>query len=300
MCALTGFLLISSLTNQPACAQVDSSLGFFSIHSGDFRQYNYGYYIYCYNQHYSTYYSEYVRGDTVLSTGFRYKIISSLRSPPPPERYVRLDSATANAYEYSSFGDYLLDSLRATTGSIFRKGYGGMPVQCTSVDTATVLGRHTTVKRFNALITGGGWSYSLAHGFGLVRNITQSEDFCYPVWNSYVTTLPYARIDGEEYGTFVGVGIQNPTTPTSYALEQNYPNPFNPATTITFDFPERSHATLVVYDLLGRQVSFLVDGVYDPGRHDVSFNGTSLGSGVYFYRLNTNGFVQTRKMILQK
>ncbi|MBM2840660.1 MAG: 5'-Nucleotidase domain protein, partial [Bacteroidetes bacterium] len=88
--------------------------------------------------------------------------------------------------------------------------------------------------------------------------------------------------------------------PAEFALHQNYPNPFNPATKIVFDLPQRSHAFLAVYDLLGRQVRVLVDGVRERGTHETSFNTTTLGSGVYFYRLRVGGFVQTKKMILQK
>ena len=88
--------------------------------------------------------------------------------------------------------------------------------------------------------------------------------------------------------------------PGAFALQQNYPNPFNPATTIVFTLPGKSRATLAVYDVLGRQVRLLLDAVQEPGRHEISFNGGDLGSGVYFYCLTANGFVQARKMILQK
>jgi photosystem II stability/assembly factor-like uncharacterized protein len=98
--------------------------------------------------------------------------------------------------------------------------------------------------------------------------------------------------------------------PTSYALEQNYPNPFNPTTTIRFTIagvaalsgsegPARM-VKLVVYDLLGREITTLIDGQMEPGRHDVTFEGVKLASGVYVYRLNAGGFVQSRKMLLQR
>jgi len=90
------------------------------------------------------------------------------------------------------------------------------------------------------------------------------------------------------------------TTPELFELSQNYPNPFNPSTSITFDLPRRSHAKLIVYDLLGREVSTPVDEIRGPGRHQVRFQATHLASGVYLYRVTADGFVQTRKMVLQK
>lgn len=84
--------------------------------------------------------------------------------------------------------------------------------------------------------------------------------------------------------------------PTEFALRQNFPNPFNPTTTIVFTIPERTAASLRVYDLLGREIAVLVDDVVQPGVYRVTFDASSYASGVYFYRLVAGGFVQTRKM----
>jgi len=83
-------------------------------------------------------------------------------------------------------------------------------------------------------------------------------------------------------------------------LEQNYPNPFNPATTITFQLPKQSRVLLRVFDLLGREIATLVDGMEQAGVRSVQFDAGMLGSGVYFYRLETGGFLQTRKLLLLK
>ncbi len=84
--------------------------------------------------------------------------------------------------------------------------------------------------------------------------------------------------------------------PARFDLKQNYPNPFNPRTVIGFDLPRRSHVTLVVFDILGRQVRRLVDGPMPAGRHEVAFEAADLGSGVYLYRLHAGDFVQTRTL----
>jgi parallel beta-helix repeat protein len=98
----------------------------------------------------------------------------------------------------------------------------------------------------------------------------------------------------------LGVEENDAVRPTVYALSQNYPNPFNPSTTIKFELPRTSHVSLTVYDMLGRQVSALVNEKRDAGVHDVKFDGSSLASGVYLYRLTAGNFVQTRKLVLLK
>ena len=75
--------------------------------------------------------------------------------------------------------------------------------------------------------------------------------------------------------------------PSGYTVEGNYPNPFNPETRIRFVVPETAHVKLVVYDVLGRQVRVLVDGVREAGTHEASFNASTLPSGTYLYRLET-------------
>jgi len=88
--------------------------------------------------------------------------------------------------------------------------------------------------------------------------------------------------------------------PTDFGLEQNYPNPFNPTTTIRFSLPHREHVTLKVFDVLGREVATLVDGELNPGEHSVVFSAKDLPSGVYFYRLTTPTFSQTKLMEVLK
>ena len=86
--------------------------------------------------------------------------------------------------------------------------------------------------------------------------------------------------------------------PQGFALAQNYPNPFNPTTAISYQLSAVSVVRLVVYDLLGCEVAVLVIERKAPGSYNVQFNGTGLASGVYFYRLMSGSFVQTRKMMI--
>lgn len=88
--------------------------------------------------------------------------------------------------------------------------------------------------------------------------------------------------------------------PQEFALHQNYPNPFNPETNITFDLVESGNVTLSVYNLMGQKVATMVNGVQEAGRHTISFNATSLPSGVYLYKLDVNGLSFEKKMVLMK
>ncbi len=88
--------------------------------------------------------------------------------------------------------------------------------------------------------------------------------------------------------------------PDRYSLAQNYPNPFNPATTVHFEIPKQSHVLLRVYNLLGQDVMTVMDEEKVAGGYDVRINGSSLSSGVYFYRLEAGDFAQTRKLVIVK
>ena len=89
--------------------------------------------------------------------------------------------------------------------------------------------------------------------------------------------------------------------PKEYKLYQNYPNPFNPSTTITFATPQQSIISLKIYNSLGEQVADLINNqMYDAGYHEVNFNGSTVTSGVYFYKLQADGYVNTGKMLLLK
>ena len=94
--------------------------------------------------------------------------------------------------------------------------------------------------------------------------------------------------------------------PKQFTLGQNYPNPFNPTTSIRYELPKDSRVTLKVYDMLGKEVTTLVDGIREAGFKSVEWNASSAASGVYFYRLDAEAldhsqrFEYSRKMILIK
>ena len=135
--------------------------------------------------------------------------------------------------------------------------------------------------------------------------------------NKYATTLTI--VENKIFAGTSGDGIWKSTIndsltniakfqlPDGFYLSQNYPNPFNPTTTIQYQIPVvdalsegEAHITLKVYDMLGREIESLVDKYQSPGNYEVTFDGSNLSSGVYFYTLRTGSFSQTKKFVLMK
>lgn len=111
-------------------------------------------------------------------------------------------------------------------------------------------------------------------------------------------------LDGDNLKTLT-MHYQSPTLISNqntlagdYTLSQNYPNPFNPSTTISYQLPSQSHVTLKVFDLLGREVATVVEGVEEPGYKSVQFDGRGMASGIYFYQLRAGAFVDTKRFLL--
>jgi PKD repeat protein len=88
--------------------------------------------------------------------------------------------------------------------------------------------------------------------------------------------------------------------PTEFGLTQNYPNPFNPVTAIKFLVPNTTHVSIKVYDLIGKEVAVLVDGIREPGVYEINFDSKNLASGIYFYKMTAGEFTSVKKMNLLK
>lgn len=292
------FLFFISLSS--VYAQADSALGFFPLHTGDFRQYHSHAFIYCSGVTTSSYDIEQVIGDTILPTGFKYKVVRDI-SFWPGVQYLRLDTVTANVYKYADYPsphDWLFDSLRATPGSTFTGEYGA-PTECVSTDTATILGVTTLVKHFTVYMIPY-TNYSLAYGFGRIQYIGHDDDPCYPLYNEFYRDLVYARIDSVQHGTLVNVGTMHGETPMSFSLSQNFPNPFNSTTVIQYTLARESHVVIKVFDILGRELATLVDQDQVAGKESLTFDASGLASGVYIYRLSTEDYLEAKKLILLK
>jgi hypothetical protein len=126
-------------------------------------------------------------------------------------------------------------------------------------------------------------------------------------WNGVIDDIRFynrALADSEiielYHETITGIRSDNNSMPQGFLLLQNYPNPFNPSTVISYQLSVDSKVSLKVYNVLGKEVTTLVDGEQRAGEHSVNFNANNLTNGVYFYQLNAGNFTQTKKMVLLK
>jgi hypothetical protein len=110
-----------------------------------------------------------------------------------------------------------------------------------------------------------------------------------------IGNIGFRCIRSQQSGTDVKVGNE---LPQSFGMEQNYPNPFNPSTTISYQLPIQSHVTLKIFDLLGREVATLVNGMEAASYKSVTFDAHSLSSGVYYYRLQAGNYIEVKKLLL--
>ena len=230
-------------------------------------------------------------------------------------RYSHIDSIPRNVYLYIMTLDsarerlFAVQDWEASSGDTTVLRPGGdtaLHVTATSADGPYIL------KIWQASDTGYSFFSGRVPAQGRMRQTIL------PDWGDSTLATVRVLVDRDDNGTIddtlfipneIPTGVETPWPPGSlpqeYALYQNYPNPFNASTVIAFDLPYNSHVTITVYNVLGQQVTTLVDGRLPAGNHRVTWNGTSssgtsVASGIYYYRLRADGFTATRKMILVK
>ena len=168
-------------------------------------------------------------------------------------------------------------------------------INFTSHDTAFVCGYNGTIIR----TTDAGVSWS--------PQVSGYNEILTKIWFTspqvgYITTW-YSKILKTTNGGITFVQKLGNEVPDEFSLEQNYPNPFNPSTTIKFDVPgsaETQNIKLNVYDITGKEVAVLLNKPLSPGSYEVVWNSSGYASGVYFYRLTSGSFSETKKMVLSK
>lgn len=132
-------------------------------------------------------------------------------------------------------------------------------------------------------------NFALANGSsGIIYSSYPLENWQWELSDKWIITNANER----------GMGLD--AIPENFELEQNYPNPFNPVTNIQFKIPERNYVTLKVYDILGKEIAVLVDENKSAGIYNVSFNGNTLSSGLYLYKLTVNNKMLVKKMVVLK
>jgi hypothetical protein len=165
--------------------------------------------------------------------------------------------------------------------------------------------RYTYTYDSNGNMTSKLYEYWFGTDWVLLDNYLSFSD---SLGNSY-------SLDGADIKIFYKTitSVEENETIMNYSLSQNYPNPFNPSTTIKYSIPtnvkseihqkdggQALNVKLVVYDILGREVVSLVNEVQKQGNYEVNFNANNLTSGIYFYRLQSGNFSESKKMILIK
>ena len=227
-----------------------------------------------------------VSKDTVLPNGKQYALVEG-----GPFHLQRQEGA--RVYEFNGQSDGLLFDFSKSPGDTLISFPG------TSDTFDIVLIARDSVSVFGHRLRR--WSF----GFNWRRAIDDEEG--YDIVDSIgiagislangTEVLQSALIDGTLFQT-TDVAQLPTASGSSFLLVQNYPNPFNPSTTICYGLPNRSHVLLTIFNTLGQQVALLQNGDQDAGSHEVKFDGSHLGSGVYFYRIQAGSLVQTRRLLL--
>ena len=157
------------------------------------------------------------------------------------------------------------------------------------------------------LNTGGTWN----QGQTITKNLSTTIDTGWVAANCEFAAIVYltsgslsttsnVQQTSKEPVTPVGIVPNQNQIPNDYSVSQNYPNPFNPVTHIIFSIPKNENISLKVFDMLGNEAAILWDGLLNAGTYNAEFDGTDLSSGIYFYRLVSSDFSDTKKMVLMK
>ncbi|MGA2667791.1 MAG: T9SS type A sorting domain-containing protein [Ignavibacteria bacterium] len=252
----------------------------------------------------STYSIGRVIKDTILS-GIKYYYCEGF--PTLSNGWYRTDSITGSLYLYNGTGchlygnDALVDSLAMRTGNFYCYGH---TIYCNGETPTVLFGIQTKNLTFGWGIGYSSCDWTYTKYFGC------SHATCSGTTYYVYINLVGCVVNGVLYGDTTINGIEpisNPF-PESFMLSQNYPNPFNPTTKIKFFIPltplsERGvggFITLKIYDLLGHEVAILVNQQLKPGTYEVEWDGTDYPSGIYFYKLTSESFSESKRMVLLK
>ena len=234
----------------------------------------------------------------------------------PNENWIRMNGVTGVISSLSSTScNYLInekyiDSVKSRIDDTLYKCNVITKSVCIDTMSATIFGYPVKQKKFkqDGLILN---HRTYSKSFGLTASYFWEVD-------AVTHFLLGCRINGVTYGdtTLTGINIVSNEIPSSFSLSQNYPNPFNPSTKIQFTVPrslsrydrERRQGryngvglvVLKIYDVAGREIKTLVNEVLQPGIYEVTFDGTGMNSGVYFYQLTAGNFKETKRMMLIK
>ena len=244
-----------------------------------------------------------------IESGFNYEIFEST-FPPSGWTIVNPD------------GGVTWEQFNGANGPLFG-GTKSARVNCYSYGTSGQMD-YLKSKVYNSIdLTDSlkfNWAHAVYSGYTERMQVQVSTNggtsFAYTIFDRSGATLgtapatsnDFIPADASQWGRF-SIAMSNVITaihqfgnevPTAYGLNQNYPNPFNPATVISYSIPKTSKVTLKVYDIKGQLIETLFDGMQNAGNYITQFDGSKFASGVYFYRLVSDNFSATNKMLMVK
>lgn len=237
--------------------------------------------------------------DTILNT-HRYFYCMNFYSMQ--NGWYRADSNTGTLYQYTQntgcriYGnDVFRDSLAMRNGTF---DFCGLNTLCSYQPNVQLFGVQTNKLSFSWGIGGssGGRTYAYSFGFYHIGGTNGI--------NSFSVTLRGCVLNGVVFGdtsyNVTGITFTEGELVKNYALFHNYPNPFNPVTNIKFDIPKKSNVKISIFDVLGKEISVLVNEELSPGTFEVNWDASNFPSGVYFYKIETGDYSESKKMVLIK
>lgn len=229
--------------------------------------------------------------DTILPNGLNYtQVVGDLFSG-----FFRKEGSKIFSYSTLSDTEYVKYDFSLRVGDTLQviiRDTDTTLITVYSAGTMTIFGterNYMTFFRDNLPSTGDGGDV-IADGLGFVQYFGEVMFY----------GLTGAVINGVEYGVILDVATSDKNIPTDFRLLQNYPNPFNPSTTIAFEINIPGYVKMNIYDLLGNQVTTLLNEYKNTGIHQVIFYGENLSSGIYFYTITFNNIIKTKSMVLLK
>ena len=258
----------------------------------------------------------YGTGNWIITNG-RVNCVWQIFSTPYPNSYTLPSTSVSPVFSADADEcgeENTLISTATVANNINCVGYENISLEFdndwnayNNMDSAIVEASYNSGSTWVPIISWGGTDVRNTHevkplpGATNIPNLKVRFRSIQPDWDWW-WTIDNVIIKGD---LLTGVTKNENKIPSTYALSQNYPNPFNPSTKIKFDIPKSSYVKLIVYDILGREIKILVNEKLNAGKFEVNWpaptgDGSDYPSGVYFYKLITDDFVDVKKMVLIK
>lgn len=227
---------------------------------------------------------------SISDTTFNFYAISqkSANQTVSGDRFIAVGSG-GRIYKSTDIGATWQQKTSGTTNTL-------RSVYFTNLDSGVVVGDNGTIR----LTTNGGETWFTDPLFNSPSARNYNSVSCLDKENNTYFALSDSLHIVSNEAMILGINNISSEIPDRFSLSQNYPNPFNPSTKIRFELPKGAFAKLIVYDITGREIETLVNKNLHAGTYEYEWSGINLPSGVYFYKLISEDFIETKKMVLVK